>query len=96
MYVEDEYDVELIPLAKACEMLDELPEILGKDNRTAALTVDGKPVLAVLPWHVYESVVESLDIMEDPEMVDALRKSMDGIPEEDLIPIDEVTARLGD
>ena len=34
----------------------------------------------LLPWHVYESVVESLDIMEDPDMVDALRKSMDGIP----------------
>ena len=94
MKIDDEYDVELIPLAKACEMLDELPETLGKGNRTAALTVDGKPVLAVLPWHVYESVVESLDIMEDPELVDALRKSMDSIPEEGIIPIEEISARL--
>lgn len=30
MRVEDEYDVELIPLAKACEMLDELPEMLQR------------------------------------------------------------------
>ena len=96
MNIEDEYDVELIPLAKASEMLDELPETLGKDSRTAALTVDGKPVLAVLPWHVFESVVESLDIMEDPELVDALRKSMDGVPEEELIPIEEVSAQLDD
>ena len=96
MFEEDQHEIEQIPMAQARAMLSRLPEILGKDNRTAALTVDGKPVLAVLPWHVYESVVESLDIMEDPDMVDALRKSMDGIPEEDLIPIDEVTARLGD
>ena len=95
MYVEDEHDVELIPLAKAGEMLDELPETLGKDNRTAALTVDGNPVLAVMPWHVYESVVETLDILGDREAMRAILESMEGIKEEDLISHEEVEARLG-
>lgn len=95
MNVEDEHDVELIPLAEARKMLHELPEMLGKNNRTAALTEDGRPVLAVMPWHVYESVVEALDIMGDRESMRAILESMEGIKDEDLIPIEEVEARLG-
>ena len=94
MYVEDEHDVDLISLTKARGMLRELPEMLGKNNRTAALTEGGKPVLAVMPWHVYESVVEALDIMDDREAMRAIVESMDGIKEEDLISIEEVEARL--
>ena len=45
MFEEDQHEIEQIPMAQARAMLSRLPEILGKDNRTAALTVDGKPVL---------------------------------------------------
>jgi PHD/YefM family antitoxin component YafN of YafNO toxin-antitoxin module len=34
-------------------------------------------VLAVLPWEFYESIIETLDIFGDPEMVKALRASLD-------------------
>ena len=95
MYVEDEHDVELIPLAVARKMRHELPEMLGKNNRTAALTVDGKPVLAVIPWHVYESVVETLDIMADPEMMEGIVEGMKDVREGNLTSIEEVEARLG-
>ena len=94
MYVEDEHDVELIPLAKAREMLHELPETLGKNNRTAALTVDGKPVLAVMPWHVYESVVETLDIMADPEMMEGIREGMKDLRKGNLVSHEELGRRL--
>ena len=96
MNIEDEYDVKLIPIAKARAMLSRLPEILAKEDRAAAITRRGKPVLLVLSWDRFESAVETAEIMEDPEMMDALRRSMEGIPEEDLISMEEVAARLGD
>ena len=96
MNIEYEYDVELIPLAKACEMLDELPETLGKNNRTAALTVDGKPVLVVIPWDLYESMVETMEIMEDTEMMDGIREGIRDMREGSLFSHEEVAARLRD
>ena len=38
-----------------------LPERLSMDNRTAALTRHGKPILAVMPWDLFESIVEAME-----------------------------------
>ena len=32
-----------------------------------------EPVLAVMPWDLFESIVETLEIMGDMDMMDALR-----------------------
>lgn len=96
MNIEDEYDVELIPMTQARAMLGRLPEMLAKESRAVVLTRRGKPVLLVMSWDRFESAVETAEVMEDPEAMAAIRKGMDGIPEEDLIPIEEVSARLGD
>ncbi len=54
-----------LSIAEAREQLTRLPEILSEDDETAAATITrhGKPVLAVLPWDVYESIVETLAIL---------------------------------
>lgn len=67
-----------------------------KDNRTAALTVDGKPVLAVLLWHVFESVVESLEILDDPEIMDGIREGIEDMRQGNLISHREVMEELED
>lgn len=41
------------------------------------VTRRGKPVLAILPWEVYEGFLETLDIMADAELMAALRKSLE-------------------
>jgi hypothetical protein len=33
----------------------------------------------ILPWEFYESIVETLDILADPEMVAVLRASLDDL-----------------
>ena len=94
MFEEDQHEIEQISMAQARAMLSRLPEMLAKDNRTIALTKRGKPVLAVMSWDLYESVIETMDVMGDPEMMDAIREGMAGIPEEDIISMEEVSARL--
>lgn len=89
-----EYGTENIPIVKARAMLSQLPERLSAENRAAALTRHGKPVLAVMPWDLYETIMETMEIMGDAEMMAALRESIEDIREGNLISLDQVKAEL--
>lgn len=41
-----------------------------------AVTKRGKPVLALLPWELYESLMETLEILGDQTLMTAFRKSV--------------------
>ena len=96
MVTENDLGLEGIPMTTVRGMLARLPEKLSKENRAVALTKRGKPVLVVIPWDLYESIVESLEIMEDPEMMDGIREGIQDMREGNLISHEEVAARLGD
>ena len=89
-----EYGTENIPIVKARAMLSQLPERLSAENRAAALTRHGKPVLAVMPWGLYETIMETMEIMGDAEMMAALRESIEDVREGNLVPLDQVKAEL--
>ncbi len=89
-----EYGTENIPIVKARAMLSKLPERLSAENRAAALTRHGKPVLAVMPWDLFETLMETMEIMGDAEMMAALRQSIEDIREGNLVPLDQVKAEL--
>ncbi len=89
-----EYGTENIPIVKARAMLSQLPERLSADNRAAALTRHGKPVLAVMPWDLFESITETMEIMGDPEMMAALRQGVQDALEGNLVPLEQVKAEL--
>ena len=76
-------------------MLTQLPELLAEENRAVALTRRGKPVLALMPWELFLSVIETLEIMGDAEMMDALRRGIEDVQEGNLVSLDHVRAELG-
>ncbi|HEU0021038.1 MAG TPA: type II toxin-antitoxin system Phd/YefM family antitoxin [Dehalococcoidia bacterium] len=90
-----DFETEEISIVQARAMLTQLPEKLAVNNRAVALTRHGKPVLAVMPWELFESILETLDIMGDPEMMAALRQGIKDVQEGNLVPLDEVKASLG-
>ena len=58
------------------EFLD-LPEKLARQpERAVIITRRGHPVLAVLPWELYESIVEALEVLSDSELMAELRESI--------------------
>jgi prevent-host-death family protein len=65
-----------IPITTARHELTSLPELLEKDPGAVAITRRGRPVLAVLPWEMYETLLETLDVLADPELMEALRCSL--------------------
>lgn len=75
--LDSEYGTEQISIAKARAMLSQLPELLSNDNQAMAVTRHGKPVLAMMSWDLFESIMETMDIMGDPDLMNALRQSID-------------------
>lgn len=69
-------------------MLTQLPELLAKGNRAVALTRRGKPVLAVMPWDLFQSIVETMEIMGDAETMDALRRAIRDMQEGNILSLD--------
>ncbi|MSS73409.1 MAG: type II toxin-antitoxin system Phd/YefM family antitoxin [Candidatus Latescibacteria bacterium] len=86
-----------MPIIEARKKLTTLPEQLEKDPKTrvVAVTRRGKPVLAVMPWELYEAIVETLEIVGDEELMAALRKSIQEAEEGKGIPWETVKAEMG-
>ena len=85
-----------IPITQARHELSRLPEEFAADDASdaVAITRRGKPVLAVLPWDLYDSLVETLEILGDEDLMAALRQSIKEMESEKLIPWDEARSVL--
>jgi antitoxin YefM len=68
-----------MPITTARYELTSLPGLLEKDPGAVTITRRGKPVLAVLPWEMYETLLETLEVLGDPELMEALRQSLQEI-----------------
>jgi antitoxin YefM len=74
--------------------LTKLPERLGANPATIAVTRRGKPVLAIMTWEDYQSILETLEIISDDDAVAQLRRSIKEIKEGKQIPWQQAKARL--
>lgn len=83
-----------ISITDARSRLTQLPEEMGATG-WFALTRHGAPVMAMLPWELYETLLDTLDIMSDPELMEALRQSIQEAKEGHLIPWEDVKEELG-
>jgi antitoxin YefM len=85
-----------LTISEARKALLDLPEKLARTpERAVTITRRGQPVLAILPWEFYESIIETLDILGDPEMVKALRESLEDLKRGRVVSNAEVKKRLG-
>lgn len=86
-----------LPMVEARNRLSNLPEEFAQSPEMGAVAITrrGKPVLAVMSWELYESLIETMEIMSDPELMAALRKSIRQIEEGKTIPFEHVKQELG-
>lgn len=85
-----------MPIIEARNKLTTLPEEFHKDPQLGAVEVTrrGKPVLAILPWELYESLLETMEILSDEDLMQSLRKSLQQAKEGQLIPWEKVKEEL--
>lgn len=65
-----------VPITRVRDELTSLPERLAEESEPLAVTRRGEPVLAILPWELYETLEETLEILGDEDLVAALRRSL--------------------
>ena len=77
------HEIERIHITSGMVM-DLAKRLAGEERVVALTTLQGKPVLAAMPWELYESIIETMETMGDVEMLTALRRgvedSVDGHP----------------
>ena len=84
-----------LTITKAREALLDLPERLAKaSDKTVSITRHGRPVLAVLPWELYESIIETLEVLGDPQATAALRSSLEDIRKGRLVSHEVALKRI--
>jgi prevent-host-death family protein len=85
-----------LTISEARKVLLDLPEKLARvPERAVTITRRGKPVLAVMPWELYESIVETLEVLSEPDLVSALRASIEDVKAGRMVSHEELGARLG-
>ncbi len=88
--------VTTLSIAEAREQFTRLPERFDEEpDLTVQVTRHGKPVMVVLPWDIYESIIETLEVMADPDLMAALRQSANDIAQGKTSDLATVKARLG-
>ena len=63
------------------EEITKLPEHFEIEPEAIAVTRHGKPVMAILPWELYESLIETLEVMGDAELMAAFRQGVQELQE---------------
>lgn len=86
-----------LPMAEAGNRLSSLPAEFAQSPETSVVVVtqQGKPVLAVMSWERYESLIETLEVLSDPDMMAAFRQSVREMEEGKGIPFEQVKRELG-
>lgn len=71
---------------------------LQKSENEITITVDGEPRLVVMSFEKYDGLMETLEILSDPEMVKDIEEGLKDIEEGRTVPWDELRKKhnIGD
>lgn len=88
-----------MPIIEARNNLTSLPEQLqensGWESKVVAVTRRGTPVLAIMPWELFDTIHDTLEIMADEEMLPQLRQSIRDIQEGRTEDWESIKAEIG-
>lgn len=82
-------------MTEARQELTALPGRLSGCHDAISVTRRGRPVLAILPWEEYEALVETLEVLADPELTAALRQGIREAKASKGIPWERAKRTLG-
>lgn len=88
-----------LPISEARNQLNRMSDELKQKQECVQVTKNGHPVLAIMPWELYESLIETIEVMMDPEVMEVLRQDIkdrrEGRGNDDAIPWETVKEQLG-
>lgn len=86
-----------LSMREARDRLMRLPEQFAEEPESAAVAVTrrGKPVLAVMPWDLYEAIIETLEILGDEDQMAELRRGIRDVEAGRTVSLEALKADLG-
>lgn len=91
----------IISISEAPSKIAQLPEQFAEDPSTVIVTNEGVPVMAILPYSEYkflekiDSLLETMEIMQDDELMAAFRQGVQELAEGKTKSWEEVKKELG-
>ncbi len=62
-------------ITEARARLNELKNEISPDE-TISITSRGRQVFALMPWELYESMAETIEILSDPDMMESMKRGV--------------------
>ena len=87
--------IKILPITKARE---ELPKIVDHANRLFrkyVITVNGVPQAVIMSHEEHESLMETLDILSEPGVLDEIKKSEKELKQGKYVTLEELKDELG-
>lgn len=87
---------QVLSFDQARKRLVQLPEELARNTHpeVAIITDNDEPVLAILPWELYDALLETMEVLGDSQQMAALRRGVQDITEGRTESWETVKARL--
>ena len=86
--------MERIAITEARNRFMQLPDQTAGDQ-VLAITRRNKEVMAVMSWELYEGLLETLEILSDPELMNNLKRGLDDLQAGKTLSLSEAFERLG-
>lgn len=83
-----------LPITEARARLTQIANDLVDSQDTVTVTNRGKPMMTLIGYEMYESIMEALEITSDPDLMAQLRQSLREARSGDVICLAEVEREL--
>jgi len=87
--------VRIVPFTDARATLSDLLDLVENEQEHVIITRQGKPIAIVMSVDEWESWEETIDVLSDPDAMEALRLSEEDVKAGRLVDLDEVKRDLG-
>jgi antitoxin YefM len=82
----------MIPVREFRTHLAELLDEVADRREHVTVTRHGRPAAVLVPVDEYEALEETAEILSDEDTLDAIRRGLDDLAADDLVPLHEVRA----
>ena len=85
----------IVPFTDARATLSDLLDVVENEQEHVIITRQGKPVAIVMSVAEWESWEETIDVLSDPQAIEALRESEADVKAGRVVDLDAVKRDLG-
>ena len=86
--------MERLTITEARNKFMKLPDE-STGNQIIAVTRRNKEVMAVMSWELYEGLLETIEILADPELMGNLKRGLQDLGSGKTYTVDDARKRLG-